>query len=714
MSQMASSTEPASNPSHPIFRHTRTSSPHPAGAISLMKRHKSLITVKNQSSNEYTKLSPSQTGAKTPDSPVLQNSSDTGVLRRGSLSVSSVSDAPSALPNKALECRAISHDSFTQSNTNESHISSSTVHHRSQVCTTIMEDAATIENGRLEEAFEQEAQSSRHSPMQLENHQAEDSFLLDDYSFQIPNSRQSFSFTQSPLRGSPLSQTFRDLHPDESFREGDLSVTASQDANIESCRDEEPSDSSHESLTKQFVLLSTPFNEMKEQSVLEPSALCPGDEAKLTRPTTIKRGTSLVFADKRSPERSIQKWVSMFDLNPNNFAFNLKLEAKEALFSREDISHKQPVQSKPAASTSPTPYNTSAEVSPIVRVVYEQKEWSEISMKHSASEVEQSSFEVLPWQQCVELESNVWEPSHESRILEMPEWRSSVPSRLNVSDSGKITLPNDVRDACLVENGEPVEIPKPIECPRESSAPSSFEEMAHFENISCEYELVRPCREQENLSAAASNIQNNQKPKNTPLRVPLSSTQHTLASISKPAVSPVENVITENYAHVRSVPNNNVSKPEPVQKSFAKPIPASFSQDRSFSQLLKDAKTDNQKLHTVLNRANNAVDTFKSAFENLHFEHSKLRDRFTRVEDIVRQMKEISDDAKALASKPKLELDSQGSDEDTDFSKEVLEYMKYIKLSHTNPTLGTPKTFPKVETRKASKQHYQTDLFTVV
>ncbi|KAJ3238814.1 hypothetical protein HDU77_011466, partial [Chytriomyces hyalinus] len=153
-----------------------------------------------------------------------------------------------------------------------------------------MEDTATIENGRLEEAFEEEAQSSRQSPTTLENHQAGAIFRLDDFSCQIPSSRQSFSITQSPLR-------------DE-----DLPVRASQDANVESCQDEQPSHSSHESLTKQSVLPSTSFDGMKEQPVLQPSAGFTGEEA--TRPTTIKRETSLVYAEKRTPKTSIQQWAS--------------------------------------------------------------------------------------------------------------------------------------------------------------------------------------------------------------------------------------------------------------------------------------------------------------------------------------------------------------------------------------------------------------------
>ncbi|KAJ3259247.1 Regulator of chromosome condensation [Chytriomyces hyalinus] len=707
VSPMVSSIQAAPNPSHLISRHSHTSSHPPASTTSLVKRRKSLSTVKDQSpENESAK---SKTETRTPDSPVLQKSSDIGVFRRGSLSVSSVSDASTALLKTALDCRAISHDSFTQSSITENKFSSNAVRHRSQLCTTIMEDAATSENVRFEEDFEQEPESIRQSPILLENHQAEESFRLDDFSFQIPNSRQSFSFTQSPLHGSPLSDTFRDLQPEESFHDKDLSVAASHNSNVESCQDEQPSHSYHESLTKQSVLPSTPFDEMNEQPVLQPNAGCTGEEA--TRLTTIKRVTSLVFADKRTPKTSIQQWASMFDINPTISSFNLRLDTKEARFSREDISHKQPVQSNLAASTCPTPYNTSAELSPTIRVVHKQTEWSEVSMKHSVSEVEQSSSEVLPWQQCVESKASLWEPLQESEVLEMAKCRSSVPSRLNASDCGQISSPKDVRDACLVENGEPLEIPKPIEYSRKSSARSFFEEMAAIENVSCEDELVQPRREQQTVSAAAHSIQNDQKAKNTLLRVPLSSTQHTLASISKPAVSQVENLITANYEHVRSMPNNNDSQLESFQKSFAKATPSSFSQDRSFSQLLKDAKTDNQKLHTIANRANDAIDLFKSGFENLHSEHSKLRDRFSRAEDAVRQMRAMAADAKAFASKPRLEFDSQANDADADMSQAVLEFMKYVQASHANPSLSTRTQLPIVGIRKSSQ--HRIDLFSV-
>ncbi|KAI8832945.1 regulator of chromosome condensation 1/beta-lactamase-inhibitor protein II [Chytriomyces cf. hyalinus JEL632] len=310
VSPMAASTKESFNPSYPISNHIHSSSHPPASATSSKKRYKSLSTVKEQSSeNKCTKLAPSQTGTRTPDSPVLQKSSDMGAFRRGTLSVSSVSDASSALPKNALECRTISHDSFTQSRITERYFSSNAVNQRSQLYNTIMEDATIIEVGRLEEAFEQVPQSSRQSPIILENHQAEESFRLDDFSFQIPSSRH---FTQSP---SPLSHSFRDLQPDESFRHEDVSVTVNQDVNIES-----------ESLTKQSVLRSTPFDDMKEQPALEPSALCPGDEAKLARATMIKRGTSLVFAEKRSPKRSIQLWASRFDIHLNAFASEPKLE----------------------------------------------------------------------------------------------------------------------------------------------------------------------------------------------------------------------------------------------------------------------------------------------------------------------------------------------------------------------------------------------------
>ncbi|KAJ3236995.1 hypothetical protein HDU78_004315 [Chytriomyces hyalinus] len=231
-----------------------------------------------------------------------------------------------------------------------------------------MEDGLPIENG-TENCGQEAESSSKH----LEIQQAEESFPLDEFSFQIPSSGQSFSFTQSPLRGSPSLLMLGDLQHDEFSRNEDPRVPITQTESlfsIDHSGDEQPG---HESLKDRSVLSATPLDEVKEQPALQLNPAYTGEES--TRPTTIKRETVLVFADKRTPKTSIQQWASMFGIKLNIYAANSNPKANEARLN-------EPAQCVPA-SASPAPHNMSAQEPPTIRVVHKQTEWSVVSKKHS-------------------------------------------------------------------------------------------------------------------------------------------------------------------------------------------------------------------------------------------------------------------------------------------------------------------------------------------
>ncbi|KAJ3236216.1 Regulator of chromosome condensation [Chytriomyces hyalinus] len=251
--------------------------------------------------------------------------------------------------------------------------------------------------------------------------------------------------------------------------------------------------------------------------------------------------------------------------------------------------------------------------------------------------------------------------------------------------------------------------PKPVEGPQDASMQISFEVLADLDDASCYDDLLQPCREQENERAAVHSIGNDQKSIHSLQRVLLSSTQQTLTSSSKPAVSPAACAITADYARVRSIPNKAYLKLEAVPST--KPICSTSLQDRGISQHLKEAKTDNGTLQMVGSRAHDAVDRFEYGFQILKSEHSDLSNRLSRVEDVVRRMRAVVADAKALASKPRLAVALNAKDGDNDMPQAMLQYMNYFQAARANPSLITSTELPAAEIGKASQ--HPADLFSV-